>query len=137
MGDTPPLSTRAEWNGKPLATIVFQNRPLPPFASVLDVAANNRTFEGFDEEAATWFWRFTICVGVIRREKSICVVRHSNILNEKLNEDGETLLPEIARRFPNCDAAAVLRDWVTALRIILEEAQKVEECEWTAAAPCC
>ncbi len=122
----------ADWKGKPLANVLFQGRQLPPFAITLDVAANNEALEGLDEETATWFWRFTICVGTTRREKSDIVLRHVNVLSTKLRAEGESLVPEIAKRFPNSDARRILRDWTECLRIICEEAKKTDECEWSA-----
>jgi hypothetical protein len=123
---------KAVWNNKPLARVFFQGRQLPPFAITLDVAANNGVFEDLCDETARWFWHFAICVGAVRRDKAVSVQTHAMTLARTIANDGHKLLPEIRKRFPDAEADVILSDWVESLRIIYEEAEGLDECEWWA-----
>jgi hypothetical protein len=112
--------------------IVFQDRPLPEYASFLDVAANHATVAAvLGEEAAVWWWRFTICGGLKKRESSAVVLDRCERLRRALAGSPAGLADEVARRFPATAPPAVMAEWADALDAIREEAGRCDVCEWT------
>jgi len=119
-----------ERDEKPLPIILFQNRPLPPSAIFIDVATG-KLFNA-SEETSLWFWRFTICVSVSKKADSTTVLQHSNKLQSLLAARPESLVNQVAKLCARSDPELILKEWTRTLEIMIDEAQKANDCEWTA-----
>lgn len=105
----------------------FEGVRLPDYASFLDVAA---TLTPVSEEAAMWFWRFSICIGTPRKERSRIVESYARELLAALASSASGLTPELLRKFPGEHPEHIISDWVKSLRTIIELSQSRKVCQW-------
>lgn len=107
---------------------IFEGAKLPPFAAFLDVAAS---MVPVSEETAMWFWKFSICIGAPREERSKIIQGHATELLAGLSMISPGVLaPELAYKFPGITAEQIFKDWVSALESLIELAGNRKICRW-------
>ena len=117
--------TRHRW-ARP---IIFEGVELPGTTFAIDHLGKEPEAS---EEASGWLWQFTICVGVARQDSSANVIRFAGEALELATRFRERLLRDLPGRFDGPFDAAVLDEWVFALRTIIDIARNREICSWTA-----
>jgi hypothetical protein len=96
--------------------LYFEGVRLPDFGAFLDIAA---TVTPVSEETHMWFWRFAICIGSPRKERSKVIASAAS-----------GLAPELLSKFPGYHPEQVITDWVKSLRMIIEMSQSRKTCQW-------
>jgi hypothetical protein len=107
--------------------LYFEGTRLPDFGAFLDIAAS---MTPVSEETSMWFWRFTMCIGAPRKERSKVVSSHAKELLAALGSAANGLAPELARKFPSHQPEQVISDWVKSLRTIIEASEVRKWCQW-------
>jgi hypothetical protein len=110
-------------------TIVFDGHPLPATAIAIDHLGREPEMS---EAASAWLWRFTICVGVTKSDRSENVIRFATEALDFASRYRNRLLRDIPSRFDGPFDAAVLDEWVTALTTMIDIARTRDVCSWTA-----
>jgi hypothetical protein len=110
-------------------TIYFQGQPLPEYAATLDVATTNDIIDEPEADWAVWWWRFVICVGAPRQERSETIINMVSILRPKLNErplDFLRVIDEVLFGKPQ----KIFSDWLETLDTVARLAATSPVCEW-------
>jgi hypothetical protein len=130
---------QARHDGRAFATIWFEGRELPPWASTLDVAAlpqfigqdaANRVVSGHENTRLFW-WRFSICVGRLRKARSSDVIDEGIFLGDQLQREKANSIRQLGIVLPDERAEVIYADWIEGLEIIRQMALKAgKECRW-------
>ena len=110
-------------------SISFEGTELPPTTIAIDHLGKA---PDISEAASRWLWRFTICVGVTKRDTSANVIRYATEALDVATRSRERLLQTIPAHFDGPFDAAVLDEWADALRTIIRIARDRHHCSWTA-----
>jgi hypothetical protein len=108
--------------------IVFEGVELPGTVFAIDHLGKEPELS---VEASEWIWRFTVCVGVMKRDSSENIIRYAGEALDVATRFRERLLCEMPVRFDGPFDEQVLREWVYSLLKMIEIAASRSFCAWT------
>ena len=112
--------------------IIFNNEYLPPGAIFIDFCASNNFFSEVDESLSLWFWKFTICVGRFRSEKSETVIRYSQELKKLIIDNESDVKKNIGEKYGVEKIKKIYEWWTDTLDIVITSAGKSTQSKWIA-----
>jgi hypothetical protein len=98
-------------------------------AVFIDYCASNVFFD-IEEELSLWFWRFTICVGRERTEKSSVVIENANKLKTLLVNNEKEVKHKIYSKYEQNESPYIYEWWIDTLDIMLDSARECGISEW-------
>lgn len=112
--------------------LYFEDTLLPKWAQEIDVLPISVLGDlGF--RFGHWFFRFTICVGRVRRSPTSAIRRHCTRLLEVIKERRREILERIPLRSTIKDSPnEVLDQWERTLRRMIELSAGKKSCTWYA-----
>lgn len=110
--------------------IIFEGFTLPDTIIAIDHLGMYDNLPEMSEETSVWLWRFTICVGMPRSERSEIILRHTSETRDLINRFRERLLRTVPAQYQGTFTEAILDSWVVALQTIMNIAADRVECTW-------
>lgn len=112
--------------------LYFEDTLMPRWAQQIDVLPIS-VLGGLGFRFGHWFFRFTVCVGRVRRSPASAIHRHCSRLLKGIKACREEILVQIPIRSTIKDSPKeVLDQWAFTLRRMLELAEGKRSCTWYA-----
>lgn len=113
-------------------SLYFEDVLLPHWAQAIDVLPISVLGDlGF--RFSNWFFRFTVCVGRVRRSPSYAIQRHCRELLETIDRRRAEILEKIPVRSTIKDPPEeVLKQWTLTLQRMIELSAGKKSCSWYA-----
>ena len=107
-----------------LKWILFENKRLPEWAGLLDLAA---TMSPNSAETRGWFKRFTRSSGV---DDARSVVEVCGLLRTNLHANRQAIMAELGGGSDGSEAVAIIMGWTLALDTMIHKATSLKTCSW-------
>lgn len=108
--------------------ILFEDTILPKYAHLIDVMTNRLELP---EETKSWFFHFSVCVGIQKTDQSDAVILHSERALDAFQKISIKTRGSLQKQFSDDDFTSVLEDWRNTLITMVRIAQSKEACTWT------
>lgn len=122
------LARMAKWE----RSIIFEGVALPDTVISIDHLGMYDNLPEMSEETSLWLWRFTICVGMPRSDRSEIVLRHVSETLDLITRFRSRLLLTVPAQYQGLFTEDVLDSWAMALRTMLDIAAGQTQCTWEA-----
>ena len=111
---------------------MFEGVDLPQEAIAIDHLGMYDNLPGISEEASEWLWKFCVCVGRTRTDRSDVIRRHAIETLELIHRNRRELPERVAKHFDESFEASFIDRWVDTLEAIIEICGSRDECAWEA-----
>jgi|GEM_PF-5326098 len=111
--------------------IIFENVELPKAALHIDHLGMYGNLPGMSDATSEWLWRFVICMGRPREDRSENVIRAAEEVLQLCRQHKGHLVANFAKFFSGPFEPTFYDDWVWTLEFLLAMAKERDVCHWT------
>ena len=112
--------------------LFFEDILLPKWAHAIDVLPNS-ILRDLNFRTQTWFFRFSVCIGRVRRSPTLAIRRHCEQLLGEIHRRRSFILVNIPIRSRIRETPeVVLAQWTAALNQMIELSAGKKSCSWYA-----